>query len=89
MNEKSKLKEDTADALYKTVDGKGLRSFADGVSMNGWIVDGHNTVSAGDYIKSIKVRAAVLPNKLRASRGFPIKKQSVALDAGLQNHSAT
>ena len=75
-----KLKLLTAEKLYKSVDGYGLKSFSTGIGLSDWIVDGVNRVPSDVFLKCIKVRAAVLYNKLRASRGQPMADTSC--DAG-------
>ena len=70
----------TTENLYKSVDGYGLKSFSSGIGLSDWIVDGVNRVPSDVFIKCIKVRAAVLYNKLRASRGRPLADTSC--DAG-------
>ena len=61
----------TATALYKTVDGYGLRSFPNAIRPSEWLTDGIDRMASDQWLKCVKVRAAVLQKRLRESRYKP------------------
>ena len=57
------------DLYHRTVEGKGLGSYAGAPNTSGWIPDGVAHMPANQYVSCIQVRAGTLFNKERASRG--------------------
>ena len=66
--------------LYQTVDGYGLRSFINAVSPSEWLEDGVDRMPTQKFLQCIKVRAAVLHNKLRSARKDPMAKTTCDAD---------
>ena len=60
-----------ATALWRTVDGCGLRPATEYPKCNRWPVVSADWISGSDYIKAIQVRASTLSTPLRSSRGRP------------------
>ena len=67
-NDAKTLGKAKATALYKTVDGCGLRSFPNTIGPSEWLTDGIDRMASDQWLKCVKVRAAVLQNRLRESR---------------------
>ena len=61
-----------ADELYRSVDGKGLKESRTHYIPNQWLKD-PKTLTGGDFVKCVQVRAASLYNGLRAARGMPAR----------------
>ena len=76
-----------ATALYKTVDGCGLRSFSNAIGPSEWLTDGVDRMVSDQWLKSVKVRATVLENRLRKSRYKPFI--DTICSAKLMSHRAT
>ena len=73
-NDAKTLGKATATALYKTVDGYGLRSSPIAIGPSEWITDGIDRMASDQWLKYVKVRAAVFQNRLRESRYKPLTK---------------
>ena len=70
-NDAKTLGKATATALYKIVDGYGLRSFPNAIGPSEWLTDGIDRMASDQWLKCVTVRAAVLQNRLRESRYKP------------------
>ena len=57
------------EVLHSTVDGKGLRHFAESKRQSSWVTDRESTLSGKEYVQAVKVRGNLLATRARASRG--------------------
>ena len=85
-NDTKTLGKATTTALYKTVDGYGLRSFPHAIGPSEWLTDGIDRMASDQWLKCVKVRAAVLQNRLRESRYKPFTN-TICAAAYLVNES--
>ena len=60
-----------AEALYETLDGKGLKNICSVPKINNWVNDPALDIKGGEYVKAIKVRCNALDTNSRSSRGRP------------------
>ena len=61
----------TADELYKTVDGRGLKLANQVAKAQKWVTNGEARCNGHVFVGAVGVRANTLPTKLRMSRGYP------------------
>lgn len=73
ITDKNNLKSAMAQALHQSVDGRGLKRCPDVPTQSRWVESGTKLMSGRDFQGCIKVRGNLLPTKLRASRGRPLK----------------
>ena len=68
------------EALYTSVDGRGLREAAGSPPTQSWVQDGTRLMPGHAYVGSVKTRLGLVNTRLRAARGRP--SASVLCDLG-------
>ncbi|RLJ22878.1 hypothetical protein DJ031_00040 [bacterium endosymbiont of Escarpia laminata] len=61
----------SAECLYSSVDGHGLRGSRNEGFVNGWMTSGTGLVSGRSYVNCVKIKGNLIHTALRASRGRP------------------
>ena len=69
VTNKNELDNITAQMLYRSIDGNGLRQASEAKENGAWIKNGTLLLSGRDYIGALSCRGGYLHSKLRASRG--------------------
>lgn len=56
---------------HRTLDGKGMRESSTSPKLHTWVDSGTRLMSGSKYVQAIKIRAGVVPTRVRAARGRP------------------